>query len=175
MRLLLANKKLTQQAGFTFIELVIVIIVLGILSVTVIPKLTSKSGFEDYTVRDQLIARLRLVQLQGMNADPTDGLADNRCYWLVVKDSCFYHEQTARNANSCVTPVSNYCSDESYNRYNSVTFPKGMLTPAEYRFNIKNGTLSSDSAVSPIRLYGDNGLCVEIESEGYIHGEQNCD
>lgn len=164
------NNAATKSAGFTLVELVIVIIVLGILAAGAIPKLASKSGFEDYTVRDQLIARLRLVQLQGMNADPALNAPENGCYWLVVKARCFYHEQTAKNSGSCDLPsAADVCSNDDYNEFNSVSFPEGMLTPANYRFTIKDGKLSSDSEVSPISIDGDNNLSVIINSEGYIH------
>jgi len=168
------NNGATKSAGFTLVELVIVIIVLGILAAGAIPKLASRTGFEDYTVRDQLIARLRLVQLQGMNADPALNAPENGCYWLVVKNSCFYHEQTVRNSGSCALPsAADVCSDDDYNEFNSVSFPMGMLTPAKYRFDIEDGKLSSDSDFTPISIYGDNGLKVVIESEGYIHETKN--
>lgn len=164
---LTGKQKSTQ--GFTLIELVIVMIVLGVLSVTAIPKLIGKSSFEDYALRDQLISRLRLVQLQGMNADPSPKITENACYYLVVKNSCFYHEHTAKTGASC-DPLSlsnaDICSDNSYNQYNSITFADGMLTPATYRFDLQ-GRLVSGS--SPITISGDNGLSVTIESEGYIH------
>ncbi|MFT6985090.1 MAG: MSHA pilin protein MshC [Psychromonas sp.] len=162
------NNAAIKSAGFTLVELVIVIIVLGVLAATAIPKLASKSGFEDYTVRDQLIARLRLVQLQGMNADPTAGATDNACYWLVVKDTCFYHEQTERSSVACIEPTSNHCSDDSYNEFNSVSFPENMLIPAKYRFDLQ-GRLVSGSSL--IKITGDNNLKVKIETEGYIHDQ----
>lgn len=159
----------SQQTGFTLVELVLVIIVLGVLAATAAPKLISKSAFEDYTVRDQLISRLRLVQLQGMNADPTDDAAENACYWLVTKSSCFYHQQTSRTGSTCETPSTTIdCNDEGYNQYNSVSFTDVTLSSAHYRFDI-NGKLTSDSATSPITINGENNLAIEIESEGYIH------
>ena len=169
MSVVINSKSTLKMQGFTLIELVIVIIVLGVLAATAGPKLIGKSAFEDYTVRDQLISRLRLVQLQGMNADPSDDATENACYWLVVKSTCFYHEHTEKTASSCDVPSEPIdCSDNSYNQYSPVSFSQGMLTPANYRFDI-DGKLSSDSASSPITINGESDLKVKIETEGYIH------
>lgn len=154
-----------RPSGFTLIELVVVIIVIAVLAAVAVPKFSSRSGFEDYTVRDQLIARLRLVQLQNMNADPTGLDTKNGWYWLVVKNSCFYHEHTVINS---LPSASGVCSLESYNAFNSVSFPSGMLTPAEYRFDL-DGKLVSGPFPFYISVNGDNNLKVTIESEGYIH------
>ncbi|WP_051303203.1 pilus assembly FimT family protein [Psychromonas aquimarina] len=160
------NLKSKQQA-FTLIELVIVIIVLGVLAAVAVPKFVNKSGFEDYTVQDQLIARLRLVQLQGMNADPDAGAVENACYWLVVKSTCFYHEHTVKTAGGCAPPSApNVCASDDYNQYNAVSYPSGMLTAGNYRFDLQGKLISG---TSPILINGDNNLKVKIETEGYIH------
>ncbi len=156
-----------NKQGFTLIELVIVIIVLGVLAAVAIPKFVNRSGFEDYTVRDQLIARLRLVQLQGMNADPADGATQNACYWLVVKSNCFYNEHTTKAGANCNAPsASGVCSDDSYNDYGRVKFPTGMLSSANYRFDLYGKQVAGDSSIA---VNGDNDLSVTIESEGFIH------
>lgn len=163
----LYHKRFTQ--GFTLIELVIVIIVLGVLAATAIPKFSNRSGFEDYTVRDQLIARLRLVQLQGMNADPADGATKNACYWLVVKNDCFYNEHTPKSGGTCqesALSTPGFCSDESYNDAAPVKFPTGMISPSNYRFDLQGKQVSGPNSIS---INGDNGLSITIESEGFIH------
>lgn len=158
-------KKITQ--GFTLIELVVVIIVLGVLAVVALPKFVNRSGFEDYTVRDQMIARLRLVQLQGMNADPSDDAITNACYWLVVKNTCFYNEHTSKSGTSCNAPsASNVCSDDSYSEFSPIDFPVGMLATANYRFDIQGRPVSG---VTSIAVNGDNNLSITIETEGFIH------
>ena len=180
MRRFLNDQLKIKKNGFTLIELVTVLIILGILAVTVAPKLTEKMSFEDYTVRDQLITRLRLVQLQGMNVEPFDSKkgrsveAEQFCHWVVVKPSCFYHEKTLKIEQTCNKPSAvNICASEVYNEFNKVAFANNMLKIANYRFNI-DGTLNNDSTISPapfsIKLNGDNHLSIAIEQEGYIHG-----
>ncbi|TEW56679.1 prepilin-type N-terminal cleavage/methylation domain-containing protein [Psychromonas sp. RZ22] len=156
-----------QTLGFTLIELVIVVIVLAVLAAAVLPKLTSQSTFEDYTVKDQLISRLRLTQLQNMNADPAVNAVNNACYWLVAKSACFYSEHTAKNNGVCSIPSANIsCDDDSYSQYNIINFSDGILMPANYHFDLQ-GRLTTGN--SPISLTGENNLMINIESEGYIH------
>ena len=125
---LIKNHEAFKKQGFTLVELVIVIIVLGILTAVALPKLLGKSAFEDYTVKDQLIARLRLVQLQNMNADPALSATNNACYWVVTKSACFYSEHTARSAGLCATPVS----------YSSKGIKKGLFCILFLKFLLSN-------------------------------------
>lgn len=171
LKQVLMPQLVVKKNGFTLIELVTVLVILGILAVTAIPNLTDKSSFEDYTVRDQLISRLRLVQLQGMNAEPFDSKAEigAQCHWLVVKADCFYYEKTQATYGVCDLPNAlNICESDSYNAFNKVSFTPNLLEAANYRFNV-DGKLSHDSSSSPIKLNGDNSLNIKIESEGYIH------
>lgn len=62
---------MTTQRGFTLVELVIVIIVLAILAVSVIPRLTSISGYEQIAQRDESIGLLRNVQQRAMQNTQT--------------------------------------------------------------------------------------------------------
>ena len=52
--------------GFTTIELIVVILLLGILSVTVLPKFMSNDGIDEIVFRDRLISLLRLQQTRAM-------------------------------------------------------------------------------------------------------------
>ena len=56
-----------NQDGFTLIELVTVITILGLLAVAVVPRFTSTSSFETRTVQDQIISAIRQAQQLAMN------------------------------------------------------------------------------------------------------------
>ena len=161
-----------QKNGFTLIELVAILIILGVLMVIAIPKLTDQSSFEDFTIQDQLISRLKLVQLQAMNTPPFDNAAEsnNMCHWLVVKPDCFYNESTAQINGKCNLPqATNVCVNNEYNQYNQVSFTEGLLDTAEYRFD-NDGLIHNISGSTPININGQNKLSINIETEGYIHG-----
>lgn len=67
----------TTISGFTLVELVAVIVLIGILAVTLAPRYLGKGGFAEYAVRDQIIAGARMAQQRAMyNHD--------RCYRLEV-------------------------------------------------------------------------------------------
>ena len=57
----------SQQHGFTLVELVTVITILGLLAVAVVPRFVSTSSFETRTVEDQLISAVRQAQQLAMN------------------------------------------------------------------------------------------------------------
>ncbi|MFT5161475.1 MAG: MSHA pilin protein MshC [Alteromonadaceae bacterium] len=56
-----------KQHAFTMIELIVIIVILGILAVSVAPKLIDESEFSALATQDQYIAHLRLVQLKALN------------------------------------------------------------------------------------------------------------
>lgn len=55
------------QHGFTLIELIVVVILLGILAVTASSRLIGRSSFDAIVVRDQAIALARQIQRDGMD------------------------------------------------------------------------------------------------------------
>ncbi|NAW86805.1 prepilin-type N-terminal cleavage/methylation domain-containing protein [Photobacterium halotolerans] len=77
-----------RQRGFTLIELILVIILLGILSVTAASRLIGRSSFDAYLARDQAISLARQIQLRAMSNINDQGDL-NPCLSLLVAPDHF--------------------------------------------------------------------------------------
>lgn len=55
-----------KSSGFTLIELVATIIVIGVLSVTVLPRFSDRSGMAEYALRDELVSLTQHAQQRAM-------------------------------------------------------------------------------------------------------------
>lgn len=58
----MTNSNPCRHAGFTLVELIVVMIIIGIMSVTVLPRMDGLSAFDSRGFRDQTVATLRFAQ-----------------------------------------------------------------------------------------------------------------
>ncbi|PSU66143.1 type II secretion system protein [Photobacterium phosphoreum] len=99
---------MARQQGFTLIELVMVIIVLAIISVTAASRYASKSSFSAELMRDQAISIGRQIQISAMQQQQL------ACATLTITESLFgcATQQNPTNyfttANDQVTITPNY-------------------------------------------------------------------
>ncbi len=157
-----------KQSGFTLVELVIVMILLGLLAAFVIPRLTSKSSFEEHAVRDQLISRLRLAQMQSMAASPVKATG-NECYWVVVKQGCFYTDDSKTQPLNGICPATSPKACDEDDR-NFVTFSPNVTFPGSvtgFRFD-NNGKLVSPAISGSEYTFAVGSVSLNINTEGYI-------
>ena len=54
--------KPTRQTGFTLVELILVMVVMGLLAGVALPSLTNRQSQDELTTRDELKATLRLAR-----------------------------------------------------------------------------------------------------------------
>ena len=140
-----------RQFAFSLVELVVVIIILGILSVTVAPKIFGKSSVAHYAVRDQFIAQLRLVQLQAMNQR---GI----CNRLVVTSSYFGIENNTGSVCGPAPDVDDRIELDD------------VLIQSSTSFTIEFDRQGiSDCSPCTYNIIGEETVQVIIEAQGYIH------
>lgn len=149
--------------GFTIIELVLVIVLLGILSVTVAPKIFNSSGFEDHAYQAEVIATLRSIQLRAMQQT---SFGANQCHTVIVTskqitvdDGCI-----ANSSNSTGNTLNKLSVNIDSNH--DITFSPEMI----FSFDSMGRPLSCSSDCE-ITLVGSSNLKISIESEGFIHAE----
>lgn len=76
-----------KSAGFSFFELIVVIVLLGILTAIAVPRVMDSSA-QERAASDKLKAHLRFAQMQALNSDDSWGIeSDSGSYFLYkVKD-----------------------------------------------------------------------------------------
>jgi MSHA pilin protein MshC len=164
------KKKYLNHKGFSLIELTVVIIMIGILAITVLPKFQSSKGFEEYTYRDELINKLRSIQLRTMQQTN-----DAACQYINVSASKIGLLATIKDINTNTITCSNDFAGD--------TTTVSIVSDNNIQFSISENlsTFKFSSMGQPIgcifatpckitlTITGDNTLSILINSEGYIY------
>lgn len=167
----MSNFKLTSYSsktvnyGFTLIELTIVIIILGILSVNVVPKFFASNGFSEYSYRSDAIAKLRLIQIKAMQQT---GDNNTDCHQVLVTTKKLGAPDDCDNSPSFTS------------NWDANLLPTGMEIDAQddisFTTDFAGNTFTFDNLGRPdscgpctISIVGEEILKIKIETEGYIH------
>jgi MSHA pilin protein MshC len=148
--------------GFTLIELIIVIIILGILSVTVMPKFFTSKGFSEYAYRTDVIAKLRLIQTKAMQQTDSDV---RFCHRVLVTAKKLGAPEDCDASPNFATQWQDSAARLQINSNDDITFST----------NVAGNSFTFDSMGRPscgsctITISGVQSVSVKIESEGYIH------
>jgi len=172
--------------GFTTIELVTVIIIVGILAVNVLPRFDGTASYEAHTHRAQLISALRLTQQRAMQQTSS---GDSYCHQIVFDNDSVPVRYGVPDRTDCGITVfpNNWQPDATGHilddRYDiTYSIDSSALNQVSFDWlgranncdsDVDNGsdaklgcTILVESAVQN----GADALKITIESEGYIHG-----
>lgn len=173
--------KYLMQRGFTLIELIVVMILITIISVTALPKFLGKAGTEEITVQDQLIAVLRLMQNRAMQN--TDSDACHQVLFTALQlgsaavNPCSATSAFSLQQQNDADQLRLSDTDITLILFNASNGGTVINPPFRFRFN-SLGKPVEDTDLSQA-LFNGNGVrfvvqgttntAVCIESEGYIH------
>ncbi|MBA6414404.1 prepilin-type N-terminal cleavage/methylation domain-containing protein [Colwellia sp. 6M3] len=150
-----------RSFGFTLIELIIVIIILGILSVTVVPKFFTAKGYSEYTYRSDAIAKLRLIQTKAMQQTNSD-----YCHRVLVTTTQLGTPDNCGISPSFTSPWQQSASKLQIDINDNITF---ITNFSGNSFLFDNMGRPSCSTPCVITIKGEQSISIQIESEGYIH------
>jgi MSHA pilin protein MshC len=151
--------------GFSLLELIIMLIIIGVLSVTVVPKFLTTKGFAEYAYQDDIIAKLRLVQTKAMQQ--TDANTSD-CHTVLITTkqlgvpdiNCQSFDQSSNIPKNTPTKITIDSSDEVNLSSN--------IAGDSFKFD-NMGRPVSCSPPCDIIITGESSVVVRIESQGYIH------
>lgn len=160
------TSSMTYAQGFTLVELVTVMILIGILAVVALPRFIGPSSYSAYSLRNEFLGELRLAQQLAMNN--TD-----RCYRISVTPTQYQLSHfTSRTAATCAGAVS---------RVDAAQLLTGgarlvLMNTGSDSFNIDfdvNGRPQLNCAANNdcIQTVADDTLVIGISSEGYVYAK----
>ena len=156
----------SNSNGFTLIELIVVIILIAIMAATVVPKILTSKDFEEYTYRDELITKLRAIQLRAMQQTNSSA-----CQLIQVELSTIGLRATTLNAATCEATYAGDTTTVSVDNNHSVSFAVSEDL-ASFSFSSLGKPLGC-VAISPceitLTVSGQSSLDVKINSEGYVY------
>lgn len=176
--------QLERLKGFSLVELITVITLIGVLAVVAGTRLQSRKGYVEYAYQDRLVSALRNMQIRAMQ-DTRDGFCfqlnfqygANSAYGPPSLDyspgngSASCSSGIDSNAPAFLATVGTELGDEGL----SISSSDGSLTNFSYigfdalgrpRNNAANCATGSPCRVT---FNGESSVDVCIESEGYIH------
>lgn len=154
---MLLRLQYVRQQGFTLVELVVVIIVLGILAITVMPRFADKSIFNQTGFKDQVQAVLQHAR--------KTAIANRRYVCVTTTASTVSLQLDPRLPDGLASPSCTVNVAIPGSNDNSLSAPTGVtLSPATM---LRFDPLGRASATVSFSVAGQN---VTVEQEtGYVH------
>jgi MSHA pilin protein MshC len=155
-----------SEYGFTLIELIVTVIVIGIMAVTVVPRFFTSEGFGEYTYRDELIIKLRAIQLRSMQQ--TNNVA---CQVVSVNSSEIGLLATQNNTNICTGVFAGDTTTVRIVSDNNISFSISENLSSFYFSSLGRpiGCVTTNPCEITTTVTGESSLAVLINLEGYIY------
>lgn len=159
-----------RARGFTLVELVTVLVLVGVLAVTVLPRFLTRGGFDEVIYRDRLAALLQQAQLMAMSRA-------SQCHTLLFEAHRFGIPRQAPDQTGCdanLPGIGESYADPALGIRAEEAVPSVTLSaPAQLRFDYWGRPLDAGGIPygSPlvIGIQGERRLQLCIETQGYIH------
>ena len=155
-----------KQHGFTLIELVMVIVLIGLLSYGGVSLFTARSEYSTFVAKDLLISQALLAQQIALGSSGTV----NPVSLAIANtgDAWRFSVQKVGAINPDPVLVE---SDDNILQIDGVTIGSG----ASQTFTWTNGAILSDGNNHVIRFAGENAFSVCLSSQGYAYeGNGGC-
>jgi MSHA pilin protein MshC len=160
--IIIVNRQHHIQAGFTLVELVTTMIVIGIIAVAVLPRLMSDSSFSAYSLRSEFISELRQVQLKAIqNTD--------QCYQIDVTSSGYTLRHFSGRAASLCTNQVRIEQQQTFSGNAHVALTSNASQVFSITFDSLGRMLSPACSGHCFNVVADETLAIAVESEGYIY------
>lgn len=139
---------------------------IGIMAVTVVPRFLTSEGFGEYTYRDELIIKLRAIQLRSMQQ--TNNVA---CQTIQVSTSEVGLLNTPENTNTCGSVFAGDTTTVRIISDNDISFSiSENLSSFNFSFMGRPvGCVTKNPCDITLTVTGSDPLSIFINSEGYIY------
>jgi MSHA pilin protein MshC len=164
---------MNKKNGFTLVELITVIILIGILAMVAAPKFNGSDDYEVYPFRAQLISALRLTQQRAMQQTP-----DSACNQIVFDNlKARYGVPDRTDCNVVVFPTSpawkaDLTGAEVDSKYDITFAIAGKTNPKKVSFDHMGRPLDDCAGGCLININQtviSQTVQIKIEKEGFIH------
>jgi len=155
--------------GFTLIELVVTILILGIITATVAPKFFDAKGSEEIAIQNQVVSVLRTIQLRRMQQTDQRDCFDIR---VTSKKLTLLATDSGNPPDCDISSDAGHPTTVEIEDNSPVTFQVGL---GGYTFTFDNMGRPSSGCGAPceIVILGQSTRKVQINTQGFIESVEN--